>query len=258
MWFIVGVILYWCLLALVSGASMAVLGRQGVYERQARPAEWLGILIALEMVRVPNLDEAVNACFSRQMLNGSYGLCRWIIGGIALVGISGGLIVLVLLGRWLPCWLRTVALWVLALLFLWGPAQACILEFSSLLPALSKFGPDWLFWIVVELRRCVGAIPGGLLYGIPATAILLDWRSHLPRAWVWTEKVGAGAGLLIGLGLLGFLYFGRSEWPPDGLRAERIVTPLWILAVWALSWWIIVHFGPFWNRYLAGARDEAP
>jgi hypothetical protein len=255
-WFVIGVGLYWCILALAAGASLAVLARQARYRRKVRPAEWLGFLIALELVRLPNLDEAVNACFSHQWLVESFGICRWIIAGIALVGIFTGLLMLVLLGRWLPCWLKTVALTLLAILFLWGPAQASMLEFNSLLPAMSKFGPDWFFWIVVELRRSPGAIPAGLLYGIPATATLRSWRSPTSKPWLWTEKVGAGAGFLVGLTLLGFLYFGRSEWPPDGLRAERIVTPCWILAVWALSWWILRRFGPLWARYVAGECRE--
>jgi hypothetical protein len=251
-WFVIGLILYWCVLALETGASLGVLARQALYRRRARPAEWLGMLIALELVTLPSLDGAVNACFSHQMILSAFGMCRWILAGAALLAICTVLALLAFLGRLLPCWTRTIALAVLALLFLWGPAQVLAQEIHSLLPRLSRFRPEWLFWIVVESRRALGEIPMGLIYGIPVAAIVRDWRTQRERIWLWTEKAAVGVGLAIGLGALGLFYFGRSEWPPDGLRAERIVMPFWLLAVWGLSRWLISRFGPWWNRCLAG------
>jgi hypothetical protein len=55
-WFAIGIGLYFCCLTLLVGASLAVLAREALYHRPARSAEWLGILIALQQLPLPNLD----------------------------------------------------------------------------------------------------------------------------------------------------------------------------------------------------------
>jgi hypothetical protein len=250
-WFIVASLVVWSLLALGLATALAVLVRQLTYRRRAHPAEWLAVLSALLLVQraVPNLDTAVNGIFGPSWTSNSFGLCRWIVGGAAMAAFLLSLAVLGLVRRAIPYWTKTLFLAVFALILLWGPFQALAMEGPWLFPSGSGLQPQWMFWIYGEGLRYVAWLPPGLLFGVPATAALADWRQRGSRRWVWTEWMGIGIVLLLGFLWIGELYL-RSEWPSDRLNAERAVLPVWVLGVWWLSRRAIAHFRNAWSHWL--------
>jgi hypothetical protein len=250
-WFIVASLVVWSLQALALATALAVLVRQMTYRRPAHPAEWLAVLIALLLVLrvVPNLDTVVNWLFSPGWTSNSFGLCRWILGGAAMAAFLLGLAVLNFVRRVMPYWLKTLLLAAFALILIWGPFQAFSMEGPWLLPSGTGLQPKWLFWIYGEGLRYATWLPPGLLFGVPATAALAEWRRRGSRRWVWIEWVGIAIALLLGFLWIGDLYL-RSEWPPDRLNAERVVMPLWVIGIWWLSRRGIAHFRDAWGRWL--------
>jgi hypothetical protein len=233
--------------------------RQLTYRRPAHPAEWLAILIALLLGQraIPNLDTVVNWLFSQSWTSNSFGLCRWIVGGAAMAAFLLSLAVLGLVRRAIPYWTKTLFLAVFALILLWGPFQALAMEGPWLLPSGSGLQPQWMFWIYGESLRYVAWLPPGLLFGVPATAALAEWRQRGSRRWVWTEWMGIGIVLLLGFLWIGELYL-RSEWPSDRLNAERAVLPVWVLGVWWLSRRAIAHFRNAWGHWLMSPATSLP
>jgi hypothetical protein len=250
-WFIVASLVVWSLQVLGLATALAVLVRQLTYRRRAHPAEWLAVLSAMLLVQraVPNLDTAVNGIFGPSWTSNSYGLCRWIVGGVAMVASLLSLAVLNLVRRVVPYWAKTLLLAVLALLLIWGPFPALSMEGPWLLPSGTGLQPTWLFWMYGEGLRYVAWLPSGLLFGVPATAALAEWSQRSSRRWVWTEWMGIAVVLLLGFLWVGELYL-RSEWPPDRLNAERVVMPVWVLGVWWLSRRAIAHFRNAWGHWL--------
>jgi hypothetical protein len=251
--FIIAALVDWSLLAAGLTTSLVILVRLMAYRRPARPAEWLAILVALLLVlrTVPDLDTVVNRAFGREWLSNSLGTCRWIVGGIGLAAFLVGIMVLVAMRRVMPHWARTLVLAALALVLLWGPLDVFSREAPWLLPSWTEGRPEWLFWASVEGRRYAAMLPLGLLFGVPARAALARWERRGTRRWIWTEGLGLGTALLLGSLWLGSLYGLRSEWPPDGLNAERAVVPVWIVGVWWLSRAIVRRFGDAWERWLS-------
>jgi hypothetical protein len=152
--------------------------------------------------------------------------------------------------RVMPHWAKTLVLATLALVLLWGPLDVFAREAPWLLPSWTEERPGWLFWAYLECRQYAAMLPSGLLFGVPATAALARRNRKESRPWVWTEWMGLGTAMLLGLLWLGSLFLLRSEWPPDNLNAERVVVPVWVVGVWWLSRAIVRRFGDAWDRWL--------
>jgi hypothetical protein len=251
-WFIVAALVVWLLSAVALAISSAVLVRLAAYNRPARPAEWLAILLGLLLVQraLPNPDNVINWAFGQEWLSKSFALCRWIVGGIGLLAFLVGITVLVAMRRVMSHWAKTPLLAALALVLLWGPLDVFVREAPWLLPSWPEERPKWLFWAYVEGRRYAAMLPLGLLFGVPATAALARWVRRGSRRWLWTEWLGLGAALLLVSLWIASLYLLRSEWPPDDLIAERAVVPVWVVGVWWLSRAIVRRFGDAWDRWL--------
>ena len=127
----------WALLAVGHATSWAALVRVAVYRRPARPAEWLAILLSLLLVQraLPNPDTVINAAFGQRWLTNSFGLCRWIVGGIGALTFLLGITLLASLRRGMPHWAKMLSLATLALVLLWGPLDVFAREVPWLLPA---------------------------------------------------------------------------------------------------------------------------
>lgn len=249
--------IFWWTLALSAGVSAAVLVRQAIHRRPARPAEWLGLLMAINLFQLPNVDRLVNQSFSPAMVSGSFGLCRWVIAGYALMAVVAGVVALSFLGRSLPHWLRTVIAGGLLILFLWGPAHVFTLEVDSLLPPASRPGRGQTNWLAVAASRHLGSVPAGLVYGVPAVALIVGSRRLGRRPLIWTEAIGAAISAFIGLSLLAFHFRGRPQQPPAGLVADRMIAPLWILGLCLLSAWIARVLMPWWERCMNDAPEPS-
>ena len=232
-WFIVAALFAWFLWGVELATSLVILMRQGIYNRPARPAEWLAILVALLLAQraIPNLDTVMDWTFRREWLSHSFGLCRWIVGGLGMVVVLVGIVAMVLMRRVMPHWAKTLVLATLALVLLWGPLDVFSREAPSLLPSWTEEYPGWLFWAYLEGRQYAAMLPEGLLFGIPATEALLERVRPGSRRWIWTEWLGLGTALLLGSFWIASLYLFRSEWPPDSLNVERAVVPVWVAGV---------------------------
>jgi len=249
----------WFSLALALATSLAVVLRQVNYRRMAYPAEWVAILLGLTMLKpaLPNLDNVVNQAFRSDWLSTSFGLCRWIVSGAGMIVFLAGFVVLGVLRRVLPHWLKTLVLATMALAMLWGPIDVFSREAPPYAPSWTGLRPKWVYWVYVESRQYAARLPLGLLFGVPVTAAMVQWRGRGSRRWVWTEWIGVGVGSILGLLWLVFLYLLRSESPPDGLNAERIVVPVWLVAIWSSSRFVVKHFGDDWNCWLAPMETPA-
>ncbi len=244
------------LLTTALATAFAVVVRQMMFRRPALPAEWVAVLLGLLVFReaLPNLDDLVNRWFPHEWMSRSFGLCRWIVGAVGALVFLLGLAVLGLLCRVLPHTLKTMILAASILALLWGPIQVFSIEVPWLIPSPPvESTPAGIFWAWLEIRKYLGDLPLGLLFGIPATAALMGWRARMAKGRLWTEWPGPGIGLVLILLWLIFLYLLRSEWPRDDLMAERFVVPFWILGVWWLCRLIVHRLGDPWRQWLTPA-----
>jgi hypothetical protein len=252
-WFVV---IWWSIGLLLTTAlatAFAIVVRQLMFRRPARPAEWVAVLLGLMIFReaLPNIDDMINQRFSPDWLSRSFGLCRWIVGGIGAVMSLVCLAVLGLLRRMSPHGFKTIILAAAILALLWGPIRVFSMEFPWLIPSPPiESTPAGVFWAWLEIRKYLGLLPLGLLFGIPATAALEDRRARTPRGRLWTEWPGPGISLILVFSWLVYLYLVQSEWPPFDLNAERVVVPFWIAGVWWLCRWIVNRLGDRWQRWL--------
>jgi len=254
-WYLIVVAsLWWFPLVLALATSLAVLLRQVNYNRMAHPAEWVAILLGLLVLKtaMPSLDYVVNDGFGSEWLSTAFGLCRWIVSGAGMIVLLAGFVALGVLRRVLPRWLKTLVLATMALAMLWGPIDVFAREAPSFAPSWTGLRTKWFFWVYVESRQYAARLPLGLLFGVPATAAIIQ-----RKRWVWTEWIGVGVGSILILLWLVFLYVLRSESPPDDLNAERIVVPVWLLASWWTSRFVVKRFGDGWNRWLAPLETPA-
>ncbi|MGP0067941.1 MAG: hypothetical protein ACLQGP_30650 [Isosphaeraceae bacterium] len=250
-------IVLWCsvgiLFATALATASAVVVRQMMFRRPARAAEWLAILLGLLIFReaLPELDDLVNRWLPPDWPAESFGKGRWIIASVGTALSLAGLTMLGLLRRWLPHASITMILAGSILGLLWGPIPVVEQEVPWLIPSPAMESTSTgVFWAWLEIRKYIGLIPMGLLFGIPATAALEDWKVRASKGRLWTEWPGPAIGLVLVLVWLVFLYLVRSEWPPQDLNAERVVVPFWIAGVWWVSRWVVEHLGATWHRRL--------
>jgi hypothetical protein len=239
----------WVVQTIAAATAFGCLFRQFVYRRAARAGEWIAILLGLQLVMdggYSNLDTYISGhVLPRTGLD--WQRARWLVAVVALAAVVGGVAAVYSLRRVLPPFLKTIVLTALAGILLWGPLDVVAREAPSLAPYLDARTPTWLFWMYVEARRFAALLPTGLLYGIPATAALRDCWRRTPKNWVWTQTIGFGLGFVLGGSMLMVLYLLRSEVPPDGLNAERLVMPMFLAVTWAASRLIIRNCGEAWH-----------
>jgi hypothetical protein len=243
----------WLLLCMAIAVSVVAVARQAIYRRPARPAEWLAILLTVNMLNMalPNLDTAVSKFFDPQWQAGDFSQCRWIAAGVATLVALPIFVEVVLMRRVLPPWAKTIGVATCGLILVWGPMTVISLQVPRWFPAWHREAPLTLSsWLYGMACRYIASVPWGLLFGIPATAALLDRRQAGVRRWSWVEWVAGGIAVTMAMYSLTFLYVLREETPADGLHAERIVVPIWIVVVWWLSRMIVRRFGAGWNRLM--------
>jgi hypothetical protein len=244
------------LLATALATAFVVVERQFMFRRPARPAEWVAILLGILIFReaLPDLDDLVNRWLPPEWPTQSFSTSRGIVGAIGAVVFLVGLAVLGLMRRVLPHALKTIVLVASILGLLWGPIRVFSMEVHWLIPSppIEPTSPA-ILWVWLEIRKYLGLLPLGLLFGIPAMATLKDWRARESKGRLWTEWPGPAIGLVLCLFWLVSLYLLRSESPPHDLNAERVVVPFWIAGVWWLSRWITDRFGDRWRRWLTPA-----
>ncbi len=226
--------------SLAFATAMAIVARRFRHGGMPRPAEWLALLVAAAMLglALPNVDEAVNWSATEFGLHGSlrenYGLFRWGWAGVATAVALVGLAALAVGRRWLPTGVVTLGLAGVATTLLWGPIPVCWRELPWMIwgPALAAGEvPGAMFWFWLEVRKGIGRLPLGLLFGVPIVATVGDrLRSNRP-AWRWTEWAGAASAGWLALIVVGFWLLGLN-W------AERLAASLWLGTVTSVSYLI--------------------
>ncbi len=94
--------------------------------------------------------------------------------------------------------------------------------------------------IAMEIALGVGALPEGLLLGVPIVAVLLDLRRGTVRIWAWTGWVGAATALFAlptGMVIYGFADLINRT---DPLATTRLTVQALRLIIVVLSSWVIV------------------
>jgi hypothetical protein len=252
LWLVGIALCQWLLFMAAMATSVAVIERQMAFHRSAYAAEWISIVIALSTLKewLLPVDGFVNQVFPREWVLTSFGRCEWIVAAAGLLVSVAGIVVLRWRRRALPRWSKTLIVAVALLVLLWGPIEVMAREGSQLFPAPPDTAPSWLAAHWIEARFWLIRVPLGLVYAIPATAALSQWRARGAQGRIWTERPGPAIALIMGLFLFVSLYFLRAEWPADRINAERLLFPLWIAALWLLSRFIVKRFEETWSRWL--------
>jgi hypothetical protein len=94
--------------------------------------------------------------------------------------------------------------------------------------------------IVVQMALGVGALPEGLLFGVPILAVLLDLRRRAVRSWAWTEWVGAATALIAPPADVVINWYPDLINRTDPVAATRLTVQALRLVTVVLSSWVIV------------------
>jgi hypothetical protein len=249
-----------------------IVARRARYGGLPRPADWLSIVVGLQLLR----DEMQWSGWMRR-------LARWYLAdlgfslgyavpfrpgktfpgdGRLIVGYDGFpadftpgdeyhlggwlgtvllLIVSVTLGvgrKRLPGWAKTGLLSVAALTWLEGATYL----FTPGLMRFSEAAGDWVGLpssILVQVALGVATLPEGLLFGVPVVAILIELQTGGIGKWVWTEWIGASTGLLaLLIGVMIYMYADLVG-PMDTAATTRLAIQFVRPVVVGLSAWII-------------------
>ena len=223
-----------------AGVMLVTLRRQWAYKRVVHPAEWLAILMVATWISEVwpfRTDDVVNMHFGATWTSASYSGRRWLVGAAALAIVLNLAGITALARRFLASWIVTLLLAAAAVAWLWGPVVVFSQEVSF--PA----GPwtdtrSLTFWLYRSVWDFARSLLSWILFGVPAMAALIERRTG-QRRWVWTEWTSVVTALVpVTVGLV-FFYMLYSESPSEGLTAQRIVLPIWIGVVAALSWLIV-------------------
>lgn len=107
----------------------------------------------------------------------------------------------------------------------------------------SKAACDWVGLpssILVQVALGVANLPEGLLFGVPVVAILTELRTGGIGKWVWTEWIAAATGLLaLLLGVTIYVY-AELVGPMDSVATTRLARQVVWFVVVGLSGWIII------------------
>jgi hypothetical protein len=257
-------IIFW-LISLTALGSLIVsslaLARVIVYRRMPRAVEWLVILVAASLMTVEPLSIDRWMIGASQKIEGfgrlplSYFGFRWLTGLMIALVVLAGLVLVRLTRSWFPPWLKTLVLAGLAILTIHGPVAVLSAHGADLFSPSEGFGFGDLALLHRGICVLIAQIPLGLCFGVPVIAMLSE-RIRL-RRWFWTDWACFWASVLVGLSLT-LLYRGEFRSPSLGWLAERALLLVWLVIVALLSHWVLIDFGPAWNRWIgAGSRQDS-
>lgn len=235
---LIGLLLLRVLMAFALVITLVVLGRQLLYGREVRPAEWL-VVFAMSLTLcaiVPDIDNTLEAISRAVTGQGAVHFQLW-RSFAALVSLNAALVLLIACTYWrrvMPPVLKTLGLLVAVAAFWWGPIDM----FERKLPFPSASVTDWQSAFLVELylaiRSAWAALPTGLLFGIPVVAAIRS-LVHRRRRHIWTEWAAmATAGLLAAL-YLSVAVFSLFESTPAERTADILVAVLWLTVIATLG-----------------------
>lgn len=232
------------------GITLISFTRQIVFKRPARAAEWLAIFEIASFIKVMLFDlaTAVNQPFGRGWLAISIAARRYVLGGVALAVLIGGLCGLAQWANRLPHWAKTLTLATMVLAGLWVMDVGSV-EFNRLVQDASGQQSGLLRSLFVNACLSAAELPKWLLFGVPAVAALVERRDGR-RRWVWTEWVGFGTvavSELVVFTLSFYWLWSDGAGLSDDETAQRILLPVLIVAIGAISWFIV----SCWQRFAA-------
>jgi hypothetical protein len=235
---LIGLLLLHVLLSIALVLTLVVLGRQLLYRREVRPAEWLAVFaMALALcATVPDIDNSLDAV-CRALTGRSivlFQLWRWFAAIVSLDAALALVIACVYWRRVMPPVLKTLGLLTAVAAFWWGPNDL----FERKLPFPSAPVADWQSAFLVELylasRSAWAALPTGLLFGIPAVAAiysLVDRR----RRHIWTEWAALATASVSAVLYLIAAVFSLLEKTPAERVADILVLLLWLTVIVAVG-----------------------
>ncbi len=232
--------------------SAVVLARLVRFRRQARPAEWLAILVAVARLADGSdfgVDYWVNEVLQKILLGAPlFSALRWGIAGVGLAIIGVTLAILRTGRRRLAPWLMTTGLAWAAFVALWGPIPVLGLEGPDLMAPSEGFGPGDFSTLHRAACLLLAQVPVGLMFGVPVIAAFAERVRRLP--WAWTEWASVVASGLAGtfLAMLHRFEFAR---PSLAWVVERGLVALWFLGVGLLSGALVR-----WLAQAPGARSS--
>jgi hypothetical protein len=229
--------------------ALVVLFRRGRYGGPVRPAEWLALGLAsvglLDVV--PNLDEAVNACYAAVGSTAlDFGVARWLLSAPAAAGVVLVVAGLVLLrrrardGSRIASALTVVGIVGGMFLWFWGPCEVARLQLPWLLVPGPQGDPSSWGWrapVVFAVRYMLANGPTALTWGLAAAATVRAWRAERrgrARARVWTELAAFANAVVVAL----LVTVDRLQGPGD-----LNWWVLWVVSVGLISWWITGRLG---------------
>ena len=246
----------------LQGTTLAIavvaLVRVGVYRRMPTGAEWLAILVGSTLLtewpylQVDSWVYAYRGAFAT-LDTISLNAVRWLAAGLFLAPMAIGLGVIQVGRRHFPTWFKTLLLAWEALLAMSGPLQILGEHGADLISPSQGFGPGTASTLHRGACGLAAWLPMGLLFGLPATAGLIERAER--RSWTWVEWA-AVVGSILTLGFAMATYHGEfAASTPAGI-AERVLVLVWFLTIIVLSRLILICFSEAWSRWIAAGAGQ--
>jgi len=95
----------------------------------------------------------------------------------------------------MPDWAKTALLWLAVFTWLTGVdylRSSGLTRAAEAAAARTGLPPG----VLIQLAHGLECLPDGLLFGVPAVAVLFDVRRRACKTWAWTDWVGVTTALL--------------------------------------------------------------
>jgi hypothetical protein len=179
-----------------------------------------------------------------------------LISGFSASLFAAGVVVVA--WRRLPPWLKVCLLAIAAIVLLGGPLGQ--VEAWTSPPSHIDFDPSWIdhrglptesrfgFELAIMAPTWLARWPRGVLFAIPAVAVVTGLRRRGPRSWTWTEWLGIAVGTILG-----------ACWLSDEM-IRRAIPPDWFARATDLGIWLVSVVAPaaFIAGRVAGRGVESP
>jgi hypothetical protein len=242
---------------LALAASLVAFSRCVRFGRLPRPGEWIGLVVIVAMLAATTHAALQHESWRDPLIN------RRAIA-TALLGLAAAAVLLIALSPWRDRrWARTILVASLAFVLLCGPLAVVRSKLAMLqgriypdsgsmigLPADASNSVIQPWMLAADGAIGLGLVPEGLVYAVPAMAVVRSFvrRRSGPRPWTEWAGVAIAAVLLFCWIQDGILIAGRvtawSPWP------ELIVRAIWLGLVAGLGWHLTGRLAPVWQRWV--------